>query len=634
MLPLLFPPFYFLFLAPVALVPFGWCAVRRPLSWKYLLGYYALGAAFFLPNLFWLIPVTWGGWLALSLFVALYFPLFAIAFNRLVVQLRMPATFALPIAWTAVEYLRSSFVMGGFPWFILGNCATPAPILVQIADLFGVWGITFLIAMLNGFFVDLLRMPLKEVVVTRGGSRQRFSKKIGRLIATVTVVLAATVSYGVIRLGQQTFRQGPLVTVVQENLSQRADDPPAARDEGFMKYLALTDTVLAQASKPDLIAWPETMVAAPINPEVLRGMPDMFQTREQLRQLLLAAEASTDPDAEYRRIDDVYEALVQEADRGGVPLLVGYGGWYPKTQSHSLQIRNNTLLMLPELAAAGSEPAMSEPRQEYSKIHLVPFGEYIPFHNTPIIGKLLLALTPADFDYSNTPGTQWTRFRLPVSRTWNEELQPPLPAPASAPAGSAPASASAPATSAPGTMEKPQREIFSDTRLYMFATPICFEDTMPEPARNMTAPQMPEAHGIKTDFLMNVSNDGWFSGFRDPWLNTFELDQHLQACQLRAVEERVPIARSVNTGNSGFIDSDGRIEKLVTDAQGRSIGAVGIASSVMLLDARITLYSRIGDLLPIVCGIVAAILVGWTFARPRLGARRGEVAESEDPAPG
>ena len=91
------------------------------------------------------------------------------------------------------------------------------------------------------------------------------------------------------------------------------------------------------------------------------------------------------------------------------------------------------------------------------------------------------------------------------------------------------------------------------------------------------------------------------------------------ASQLRAVENRVPIARSVNTGNSGFIDSNGRIVKLVVDATGHSAGAVGWASWEMQLDSRVTLYSRIGDLFPIICGILATVLVGWTLVRPRRG---------------
>ena len=131
---------------------------------------------------------------------------------------------------------------------------------------------------------------------------------------------------------------------------------------------------------------------------------------------------------------------------------------------------------------------------------------------------------------------------------------------------------------------------------------------MPDPARRMTL-----QNGQKTDFLANVSNDGWFY--------YVELDQHLQACQLRAVENRVPIARSVNTGNSGFIDSNGRIVKLVTDpTSGNSIGSIGYATITLPIDSRISLFTRIGDLLPILSGVITTLIVAYTYARPRRAA--------------
>ena len=113
----------------------------------------------------------------------------------------------------------------------------------------------------------------------------------------------------------------------------------------------------------------------------------------------------------------------------------------------------------------------------------------------------------------------------------------------------------------------------------------------------------------KADFLVNVSNDGWFY--------PAELDQRMQASQLRAVENRVPIARSVNTGNSGFIDSCGRIVGLVVDGRGKSIGVVGTAAYVLPVDGRVSLFSVVGDLLPIGCGVGGVLLVGWTLVRPR-----------------
>ncbi|HEY4330578.1 MAG TPA: apolipoprotein N-acyltransferase [Phycisphaerae bacterium] len=580
LLSLLFPPFYCFFFAPVALVPFCMCVLRRAMTKRYMGAYWAAGAVFFLLNLWWMAPVSTGGYIALSLFVGLYFVVFAVGIQRLIVQFRLPATIAVPVVWTAVEYVRANFVLGGFPWFLLGNSLTPLPLLIQGADVFGVWGVTFLIAMANGFFVDLLRLPLWHVDADKK-TAPRFSPIIGRLIALNSVVIAAVVAYGIFRMGQNVTHAGPRVAVIQENIPQSIKDSPGTRDQVFIKHLDLSRQAALSNPKPDLVAWPETMVTAPINDDLIIARPDTFADSKELLPLLTAASSDVDEhghakdeltrgDDEYRRIADIYRSLEMLVTQTQVPVLVGYAAYTPERKPLSPIIQNRTLLL-----EAGGRAGMTR-RAEYSKRHLVPFGEYMPFRDVPGLGRLMLMLSPVDEDYTNTPGREWTRFMLEARGAQSE-------------AGVHPA----------GGMET-----------YSFSTPICFEDAMPEPARMMTAPQ--EHGGRKADFLVNVSNDGWF--------HAVELDQHLQACQLRAVENRVSIARSVNTGNSGFIDSNGRIIKLVSDSNGRSIGVVGFESMVMPVDTRVTIYSRIGDLFPIVCGIVATLLTGWTFVRPRRAA--------------
>jgi apolipoprotein N-acyltransferase len=292
----------------------------------------------------------------------------------------------------------------------------------------------------------------------------------------------------------------------------------------------------------------------------------------------------SDKGLEYLRASQKTDAILRDlCNSTGVPMLVGTPG-FDLLDDGTQETQNLTMLYLP-----GEGPSLSS----YAKVHLVPFGEYIPFLNFPLVGKYMINIAPEGTDYSLTPGTRWTRFTL---TTHDMELFESATRPTTTPASTA-------------TSQPEISRITRTTRVYRFATPICFEDTMPEPARRMTAPQFDG--GRKADFLINVSNDGWFF--------PAELDQRLQASQLRAVENRVPIARSVNTGDSGFVDSCGRIVKLVTDANGKSIGAKGFASHVMDIDSRVTLFSQVGDILPIVCGIAAVLGVGWTIVRPRRG---------------
>jgi apolipoprotein N-acyltransferase len=459
------------------------------------------------------------------------------------------------------------------------------PVLIQAADIFGVWGLTFILALINGYFVDILRLPLSKIRFVDANlgypaqtkSRWRISPAIGRLTAAVSVLTIAYLAYGVFRLGENVTRPGPRVAVIQENVPQSLKDAPDSRDEVFVDHLELARHAATSDPKPDLVAWPETMVTSPINEDLIEQTPDNFKTADELRVALKRAEEAKDA---YRRVDDVYKALSDVVVQTGVPELVGYGAYIPETGSRPAVMQNRTLLLVP--GALGALRA-----GEYSKRHLVPFGEYIPFRGVPVLSGMMLWFSPVDYDYSNTPGNAWTRFRMTVSSR---------------------------STDAAAT------QITSSTRFYEFGTPICFEDMMPEPAREM-ARANGAGGGRKADFLVNVSNDGWFL--------SVELDQHLQACQMRAVENRVPIARSVNTGNSGFIDSCGRIVKLVRDANGNSIGAVGTESWVMEIDGRETFFSRIGDLFPIICGIIATLLVGWTLVRPRRAGMVGTSASAE-----
>jgi apolipoprotein N-acyltransferase len=199
-------------------------------------------------------------------------------------------------------------------------------------------------------------------------------------------------------------------------------------------------------------------------------------------------------------------------------------------------------------------PNHGENRRYYAKRHLVPFGEYLPFkHSAPWLHHLLSYFTPfgPNGDYSLTPGSVWRHFTLHVgSRSWR------------------------------------------------FASPICYEDAMAGPARAFCRPK----DGVKgADFLVVISNDGWYQ-------SRAELLQHLQLDQLRAVENRVSVARCVNGGYCGFINPSGRIFKLVSQ-NGRHAFVAGVAAADMPLDNRVTVFQRGGYLFPRVMLAVAVMMV-------------------------
>jgi apolipoprotein N-acyltransferase len=220
----------------------------------------------------------------------------------------------------------------------------------------------------------------------------------------------------------------------------------------------------------------------------------------------------------------------------------------------------------------------------YDKVHRVPFGEYIPVRSClPFLSRL----APYDFDYEVEPGEQFTRFVLPVGR-----------------------------------------------KRYSFGVMICYEDTNPEMAR-------PYAQNEPVDFLLNISNDGWFDG-------TSEHDQHLALCRFRAVETRRAVARAVNMGISAVIDSNGRVlaprlrkreemvvekrrvtvpvwevpqsaESLPVSAWGEYKKVAGVLVARLPLDGRGSFYAREGDWFAAGCLVALAA----ALARARLRGRAG-----------
>jgi apolipoprotein N-acyltransferase len=221
-------------------------------------------------------------------------------------------------------------------------------------------------------------------------------------------------------------------------------------------------------------------------------------------------------------------------------------------------------------------------RARYDKIHLVPFGEFVPFRNTRFLGisfhwlyRYLNRLCPFSYggtiEYSLWPGEEYTAFDL---KAGGQNVR--------------------------------------------FGAPICYEDTVPYVIRNYVW----DGGRRRVDFLINISNDGWF-------LHGDELPQHLAICVFRAVENRIGIARAVNTGISGFIDPCGHVYSLVEkDGRAYGPGTVGYRVAAVKLDQRISLYSRAGDWFAILCVLctaalwVGAVITRWLFAlRKRLALR-------------
>jgi len=165
----------------------------------------------------------------------------------------------------------------------------------------------------------------------------------------------------------------------------------------------------------------------------------------------------------------------------------------------------------------------------------------------------------------------------------------------------------------------------NQNQVYRFGVMICYEDTVPAIARRFAL----DKHQTKIlDWLVNISNDGWFVRFKDQKVvPSTELPQHTAVCAFRAVENRLAVLRSVNTGISCLIDSSGRIKDgfsagtLPSEAMAR-IGMAGWFTDRIPIDKRITFFSKYGEWLDYCCEVCLISLIIVSLSAKYLRTRK------------
>src|SRR5260370_3465085 len=145
----------------------------------------------------------YAAWIALAFYCSLYFPLTIWLLRRLDRLPGVPLALSLPVVWTALEYFRAHFVWG-FAWYFLGHTQHDFLPMIQVADLGGVYVISFLVAAGNG----LLFGPLCRWHPFRRWTRIALASPKPLLIpgAVIAVLMIGTLGYGWARRGQTNFR--------------------------------------------------------------------------------------------------------------------------------------------------------------------------------------------------------------------------------------------------------------------------------------------------------------------------------------------------------------------------------------------------------------------------------------------
>jgi apolipoprotein N-acyltransferase len=327
-----FPNFDLEFLAWIALVPLLYAIEGKGLYRSFQLGFLT-GIISFLGILYWIVVAvhTYGNvslFLSTSilLLLVIYLSLYIGAFtylNRLI-QMRsgLQAILFVPLLWVALEYLRS-FLLTGFPWANLSYSQYLNLPFIQMADITGAYGLSFVIALVNATLYLVVHQwskkafPFKEVIIT-------------------AIILLGFLIYGYFKMGiidRQMTRNPPLrIGLVQGNIDQFTKWDKSFQVETLKIYEKLSFRV-AEA-KPDLIIWPET------------ATPFFFQDAKEYQPLVLDIPKKTN-----------------------AFLLFGTPSY--RIQKGEVDHYNSAYLVSPSGELIG----------KYDKIHLVPFGEYVPMQN-------------------------------------------------------------------------------------------------------------------------------------------------------------------------------------------------------------------------------------------------------------
>jgi len=389
-----FPCFNLWILAWFALVPLFFAIQGKSKAKAFLLSYIT-GIIFWLGTIYWLIHVTLTGMIILVLYLALYFALFGLIISTMNYELSTLDLLFIPSVWVILEFIRSH-LFTGFPWALLGYSQYLNLLFIQIADITGAWGVSFLVAWVNISVYSVIRQPSSLI------------RKKYKYVFPLACIIFTSI-YGYHKLNLPTTRSllpaRLKISVIQPNISQELKWNESLRDFIMEGYFSLSKQALKD--KPDLTIWPEA------------ALPVVLEEESPY----------------YKRVKD----FVKEAK---TPLLFG-----------AVSLRDNiyynsALLISKEGWLLG----------KYDKLHLVPFGEYIPLRK--ILGFLETLVPIGDF----TAGRDYTVFSLPTTYYL-------LPT--------------------------------------KFSVLICFEDLFPEISRKFTK--------RGADFLVNITNDAWFKRTSSPY---------------------------------------------------------------------------------------------------------------------
>lgn len=382
-----FPPKGFAGLAWVALIPFL-VSLKTLKTWQAVISGFLTGLIFFLGLTWWWIQEfknvsLWASGFG-YVYLSLYWVLFALLLNLICRRTRIPLLATAPPLWIVTEYLRSNLFFLAFPWALLAQTQHQNIPLIQMASLTGIYGVSFMIMMVNSAITDLLVhlfFPSLQPSPVRGEAEKRyfkgfhnldlmkylFIKESFRLVTVLLIVIGIWIG-GWSVLPSSLVGKTLSVAVVQGNIPQKIKWDRDYRELIISRHEALTRQ--AARTGPDLIIWPET------------STPGLILKNYSL----------------YNRI----ASLARESRSN---FIIGSSEYpkYIRSSSKGRLISNSAIFIQPNGRITG----------QYLKIRLLPFGEYTPLKKYITWPEFIL---PADRFSSNFPGKEFVSFSVGIGK--------------------------------------------------------------------------------------------------------------------------------------------------------------------------------------------------------------------------
>jgi apolipoprotein N-acyltransferase len=355
----------------------AWCALAPLLYGLRQRGLFAAACQGLLFGfLFWLGSHTWVHSLGLMsplsrfllpLALSVYFVIFGLLYRLVSGRLGPWIIVAGPALWVALEHLRSTLFFLAWPWNLAGHSQHLFLPVIQVADLAGVYGISFVLLMSN----QLLSQVPELIAAKRNGAAEAGGRPAGAAWAAqallFALVMAGVLAYGWRAMAAPDGGKTLRAAIVQANLVAHDGMSQRERKAHLEDYLPMTREAVGRGA--ELIIWPASSLPAP--PSVDRVVRDFVR------------------------------GLAKET---GVHLLVGGAGVdkvTPRKEGYTRFYANSEYLVAPSGRYVG----------QYNKMKLLPFNEYIPLQ-----GKVTWPRWITPLEESFLPGEEFTVFEVKEAR--------------------------------------------------------------------------------------------------------------------------------------------------------------------------------------------------------------------------